>query len=427
MFPFRLPCLRPFGFARFMTTKIRNKIIFLTCIFAFLGLGVLIYREWVVQRPFAVVLFVADNLSPSQLAAGRIFTGGSGFRYGLESMPHVALVTPRSRDYAVADSAAAATALATGQEVNRGALGLSPEGQSLESLLSLARRQGRATGLVSNTPLTDPAPAAFYAHATDTSDTTALAVQLVDEAPMDVMLGGGASQLAPAEQGGTRKDGRDLLLDMRQRGFDIVRTRAELENTPGWRSPQVFGVFSDGDLAFVEDQPRYASQPRLADLVSRAIGLLQYNRKGYFLVVNAGLSGRAADLGRGETLLREIGALDEAVAAALQYAGEDALVMVAGLANSGGLQLNGFSFAPDRGIAVLGTSAAGIPALSWATGPSRTQTKEGSTTAEVVASPTERPAPVAGDSLVFASGPRTDSVRGFLTYPQLNEVLRKSL
>lgn len=410
-----------------MPTKIRNKIIFLTCIFAFLGLGVVIYREWVVQRPFAVILFVADNLSPSQLAAGRIFTGGSGFRYDMESMPRTALATPRSCDYAVADTAAAATALATGQEVNRGALGMTPEGQTLEGLFDVARRQGRATGLVSNTPLTDPAPAAFYAHATDTRDPSALALQLVDEASVDLMLGGGGAQLAPAEQGGARRDGRDLMLEMRQRGFDIVRTREELENTPGWRSAKVFGIFADGDLAFVEDQSRYASQPRLADLVSRAIGLLQFNRRGYFLVVNAGLAGRASELGRGETLLREIRSLDEAVQSARQYAGEDALIMVAGLANTGGLQLNGFSFAPDRGIAVLGASAAGVPAISWSTGPRRNASKDGSTPAEVVATPTERPAPVATDSLIFASGPGTEAVRGFVNFTQLSGILQRGL
>ena len=79
--------------------------------------------------------------------------------------------------------------------------------------------------------------------------------------------------------------------------------------------------------------------------------------------------GRAAQLGRGESLLREIGALDEAVEAARRFAGEDALIIVAGLANTGGLQLNAFSFAPDRGIAVLSPSTAGVPALSWSTAP----------------------------------------------------------
>jgi alkaline phosphatase len=223
---------------------------------------------------------------------------------------------------------------------------------------------------------------------------------LLEKAPLDLVLGGGAAQMVPAEQSGTRQDGRDLLLEARQRGYDIVRTREELENTPGWRSPQVFGIFAEGDLAFAEDASRFPSQPSLADLVRRAIELLQFNRGGYFLVVNAGLAGRAAQLGRGESLLGEIASLDEAVETARRFAGEDALIMVAGLVNTGGLQLNAFSFAPDRGIAILGPSAGGVPALSWSTGP-----LPGSHSAlrQAVATPSEVPAPVAESVLTLST------------------------
>jgi len=409
-----------------MSTRLRNKIIFLTCIFAFAGFGALLYREWFVQKPFAVIVFVADNFGPSQISAARIFTGGAGFRFRLESLPHTALASAPAADYAVADSAAAATSLAAGRTVNRGSLGLAPDGNPLTTLLETARAAGRATGLVSNTMLTSPSAAAFYARATTADDAPALALQLVESSALNVILGGGMNQLVPAAQGGARADGRDLLLDLRQRGFDIVRTREELDNTPGWRSPQVFGVFADGDLAFVEDQSRYTSQPRLADLVRRGIELLQFNRKGYLLVVNAGLAGRAAELGRGETLLREMRELDDAIGAALDYAGENSVILVAGLSSTGGLNLNAFSFAPDRGIAVLGSSPAGVPAITWSTGPGSPVSPD-TVALEPVASRTDRPQIVAEDNLVVATGPGTEPVKGFLDLATLGQWLRTML
>ena len=410
-----------------MPSRIRNKLIFLTCLFAFAGLGVVLYREWFVQKPFAVILIVAENFAPSHLSSARLFTGGSDFRFRLESMPRAALAAARAADHAVADSAAAATALATGRRVNRGALALSPEGQSLETLLTAARRAGRATGLVSNTPLTSAATAAFFARATDTRDPAALAVQLMEDEAPDVILGGGGAELSPEAQGGGRRDGRDLLLEMRERGFDIVRNKAELESTPGWRAPRTFGVFADGDLAFAEDQSRHPTQPRLADLVRRAIQLLQFNRKGYFLVVHAGLAGRAAELGRGETLLREYAEIDAAVGTALDYAGANSLIIVSGLANTGGLRLNAFSFAPDRGIAVLGPSAAGVPALTWSTGPGSPQSESGSATLEAVAARTDRPQPVAEDVLVLASGPGSEKIPNFPDLTDLHAILQQGL
>lgn len=410
-----------------MPSRIRNKIIFLTCLFAFAGLGFVLYREWVVQKPFAVILIIAENFSPSQLSAARLFQGGADFRFRMESMPRAALATSRAADYAVADSAAAATALAAGQRVNRGSLALSPEGQTLETLLAAARRAGRATGIVSDTPLTDAATAAFFARASDVRDPAALAVQLMEDGAPDVMLGGGGALLTPEAQGGARRDGRDLLLEMRQRGFDIVRNKAELENTPGWRAPKLFGVFAEGDLAFAEDQSRYPTQPRLADLVRRGIELLQFNRKGYLLVVHAGHAGRAAELGRGESLLRSCSELDAAVAAALDYAGENALIVVSGLANTGGLRLNAFSFAPDRGIAVLGPSAAGVPAVTWSTGPGSPDGEPDRAIVEATAARTDNPQPVAEDVLVLAAGPGSEKLPNFPDLTDLHAILKQGL
>ncbi len=405
-----------------MPSRIRNKLIFLTCLLAFAAGGVLIYRYWVMQKPFAVILFISENLSPSTLAAARLVVGGADYRFKMESLPQVALAAPRARDFAVADPAAAASALATGQTVNRGTLSATPEGLALETLLEQARRQGRATGIVANTPLTDPATAAFFAPGFDARETDPLAAHLLEKAPLDLVLGGGSAQLVPASQGGTRQDGRDLLLEARQRGYDIVRTREELENTPGWRSPQVFGVFAEGDLAYAEEASRFPSQPSLSDLVRRAIELLQYNRRGYFLVVHAGLTGRAAEQSRGESLLREIAALDEAIDTARRYAGPSTLLIVAGLANTGGLQLNAFSFAPDRGIAVLGPSAAGVPALTWSTGPG---SDEGPT--DLVTTRTPRPVAVADDVLILSEGPGTAPLTGFTALPAIHEALRNNL
>jgi alkaline phosphatase len=404
-----------------MPSRIRNKIIFLTCLLFFVAGGFLVYRYWVMQRPFAVILFISENFTPSTLSAARLFAGGADYRFGMESLPHMALASPRARDYAVADVAAAASALATGQLVNRGSLSVTPEGQTLETLIDQARRAGRATGLVSNTPLTEPATAAFYAAGFDPANADALAVHLLEKAPLDLVLGGGGAQLVPAEQGGTRQDGRDLLLEARQRGYDVVRTREELDSTPGWRSPQVFGIFAEVDLAFAEDSSRYPSQPNLSDLVRRAIELLQFNNRGYFLVVNAGLAGRAAQAGRGESLLREIAALNDAVETARKFAGEKALIIVTGLVNTGGLQLNAFSFSPDRGIAVLGPSSSGLPALTWSTGP---PPAAGQAVTQAVAALSEKPVPCAEDVFVLGSGIRPQqAMASFTSLTDVHDIL----
>ena len=88
---------------------------------------------------------------------------------------------------------------------------------------------------------------------------------------------------------------------MRRKGYDIAHNKSELENTPSWRAPKLLGIFSSANLAFADEIQSAGPQPTLAEMVRTAIQLLQYNAKGYLLVVDAGLAGKAASQNEGET------------------------------------------------------------------------------------------------------------------------------
>ncbi len=98
-----------------MSKKFRNRLLALFCLLVFLGLGGVFYVKWVVQRPFAVILFLADNLTPSVLTPARNYEGGADHRLALESFPNLALATNHANDFAVCDGAAAATSIGTGR------------------------------------------------------------------------------------------------------------------------------------------------------------------------------------------------------------------------------------------------------------------------------------------------------------------------
>ena len=117
-------------------------------------------------------------------------------------MPHMALLTNYSNDFAAPDQAAAATAIATGVKVNNRLIGSDSEGKSLPNLIELARQAGRATGLVTNANITDPTAAAFYAHTADQNDQSAIARQLAESSGIDLVLGGGADDFLPESKGG---------------------------------------------------------------------------------------------------------------------------------------------------------------------------------------------------------------------------------
>jgi alkaline phosphatase len=349
--------------------KWRNRLLAFLCLIAFVGLGVVYFQHWVVQKPFGIILFVGEGLTPGRLAATRAFLGGADSHLAMESLDHFALLTNYSNDFAAPDEAAAATAIATGVKVSNRSIAIDPNGKRLTSILELARKQGRLTGLVSDAQLTDATCAAFYSHPTDPNDIDAIALELVSGAKIDIIMGGGSAQFLPETSGGHRQDGRDLIHELSQKGFDVVRTKAELEAIPEWRRPRLFGGFSGEALGFVDQIEERSQQPSLSDMVRRAIELLQYNRRGYLLVVNAGLMGKAARQNNSERTLTETGELDRAISIAQRYAGRGSTIIVCGDVGIGGLSLNGFPFRKDSGIALLGLNSSGQPWITWASGP----------------------------------------------------------
>ena len=118
------------------------------------------------------------------------------------------------------------------------------------SILELAKERGRAVGIVTTGGLTDASIAAFYAHVQKSTELDMIAEQFAQNATLDVALGGGARDFTPESKSGHRKDGRDLLLEMKTKGAEIMRSKADLEDAPVFtRAPRV-GVFANGDLAF---------------------------------------------------------------------------------------------------------------------------------------------------------------------------------
>jgi alkaline phosphatase len=422
--------------------KWRNQLLALFCLIAFAVGGVFYFRHWVIQKPFGIILFIGEGLTPGRLAATRIYAGGADTPLALDLMPHLALLTNYSNDFAAPDQAAAATAIATGVKVNNRLISCEPDGKPLQTLIEHARHAGRATGLVTNVSLTDPTAAAFYAHTTDQNDRSAIARQITENSKIDLVLGGGMEDFLPESKGGRRQDETDLLLEIRRNGFDLVRTKAELEVIPNWRRPKLFGMFSSAEMAYADQIEARSEQPSLAEMVRRAVELLQVDRSGYFLVVDAGLMRKAAERNSGEHTLAETVELDRALSVAQRFAGGKSAIFVCGDVGLGGLTLSGFPFRKDRGIAVLGLNSAGDPWFSWATGPNGgryygaaklavTQDPQGAVPTPAVEQPQE---PVAfyapsalntvDDVLVLGSGSRAETLHGLMENTALFTIIR---
>lgn len=411
--------------------KRRNQLLALFCLIVFFAFGVFYFRTWVVQKPFGIILFVAEGLDSGRLAATRIYAGGAEIPLTIDSLRYTALLKNYSEDFATPDQAAAASALATGAKVRNGALGIDADGKALTNLIELARQNGRMTGLITNALLTDPTPASFYAHTAASEDRAELARTLIESAEIDIVMGGGSADFLPARKDGRRADERDLLLEIRGTGYDLVRNLEELDAVPRWRRAKLFGLFSRTELAFSAEDESRGDQPTLSDMVRRSIELLQFNSGGYLLVIDAGLMGRAARANNEKSTLAETVELDHAVSTALRYAGAKSTILVCGDVAVGGLTLSGLLPRGKSGAELLEAKPGRRPWLTWATGPNPPGASTDAVDASDILPPdavySESAQNIAGDVIVFGSGLGAEALQGTLENTAIFGIIRDNL
>jgi alkaline phosphatase len=224
----------------------------------------------------------------------------------------------------VTDSAAAATAWATGSRVRNGSINVLPDGTELTPLGVLAKDTGRALGLVSTATVTHATPAAFGAVSASRADEFAIAPQYQDVA--DVVLGGGHPFFA-AE---TRPDGRDVYAEYRAAGYTVCRTAAELAAAPS--SGKLLGIFSDSHLPYhidvINGHVLGGAPPRLADMARAALERLAPSENGFLLQIEGARVDHAAHANDPAAMLWEQLEFDDCIGEVVEFARRDGDTLV---------------------------------------------------------------------------------------------------
>ena len=234
---------------------------------------------------------------------------------------HVALITTRSANNRVTDSAAAGTALACGAKTNNSRLGLSPDSVRLTSMMELARDRGMATGLVVSCYLQHATPGAFYAHQTGRHLYDEITDDLV-ASHFDVMIGGGTRWLTDAHRA-----------TLTEQGYTLAMTREE-----------TLAATTTPLLAMVE--PEYLPHaPERGDFIpqatAKALELLSQDKDGFMLMVEGSQIDGAGHANNAAYLLAEMRDFEQVVRAAFDFADAHpgTLVVVTADHETGGLSM----------------------------------------------------------------------------------------
>jgi alkaline phosphatase len=209
----------------------------------------------------------------------------------------------------------------------------------VETVMSLAqRRQGMATGIVTNSELSDATPAGMAAHTRRRTEMDAI-VRMMYEAKPDVALGGGRAYFLPKTQGGKRADDVNFIEKFKGDGYAYAATSGELrEASANHGTRKLLGLFNAADIDGALDRKYLKKgsvagnpdQPDLVDQMHAAVAVLSRAPDGFLLMVESSRIDKYSHSLDWERAVYDTIMLDNAVKAAKEFAAtrSDTLIIV---------------------------------------------------------------------------------------------------
>lgn len=234
-----------------------------------------------------------------------------------------------SSDNYITDSAAAGTALATGNKTKNGVIGIDSLGNRVLSILEIANERGRSTGMVSTSSITHATPASFIAHQSSRGSYEDIAMDFL-KTDIDVFIGGGYDHFAK------RKDKLNLIDSLKFRGYEVDTS---MNMIVGSASGKLAGF-----TAPVHNPYRLKGRGDMLPVSSRkAIEILNRNPKGFFLMIEGSQIDWAGHANAADTLVDETLDFDKAAGVALDFAKNDGhtLVVITADHETGGVTIVG--------------------------------------------------------------------------------------
>ncbi len=345
-----------------------------------------------------VILFIGDGMGVSSVTAARILEGqmrgesGEENRLSFDEFPFTALSKTYSANQQTSDSAPTMSAIMTGVKTNEGILSVNQtvhhddfravKGNETETLLEMAEDAGKSTGVVTTARLTHATPAATYAHTAnrdwesdgdifkmskDAYDAKFpdIARQLLEFKygdGLEVAIGGGRTKFLPnsvndpeyPEIKGERLDGRNLTDEWLKKypNSNYVWNKQQFDQIDAKKTKHLLGLFEPSHLQYSYDRPKdKAGEPSLSEMTAKAIDVLSNNKKGFFLMVEAGRIDHAHHNGNAFRALTDAIELSNAVRTAENKMNLDNTLIIVTADHSHTFTMGGY---PIRGNNILG-------------------------------------------------------------------------
>ena len=283
-------------------------------------------------RPKSIILYIGDGMGVSQVTAAVMMGIGDNFL----RFKNGGFSITRSSDSWITDSAASATSMASGNRTYNKAIGMNDDKVPLKNIIEYAQELGMSTGLVATSSITHATPASFATHVEWRKNELEIARQL-SESNVNVLIGGGRKYFLPEGADGDRNDNRNLLKEMKDKGFTISNTMDDLFGLNFEKVENLVALLAHGAIN-KEKNPEL----NLADMTNVAINILSKNKNGFFLMVECSQIDWESHDNEYEKMLFQMKDFNDALGVGLDYLdlNDDILILVTADHETGGLALH---------------------------------------------------------------------------------------
>jgi len=270
-----------------------------------------------------VILLIGDGMGLAQIYAG--YTAATG-QLNLFNFLNIGLSKTNSADSYITDSAAGATAMATGQKTNNRYVGVDSTGKRLISIPELVAAKGMKSAIITAGDITDATPASFYAHQKERSLSENIAADFLNS-PVDILIGGNYAAFAH------RKDAQNLIPALQQKGYVTASRFTALDS-----------ISADKFVVLDNDAVKSKQNGRgnfLVKSLNKSLQVLSKNRKGFFLMAEGAQIDHGGHQNNTAILVQEMLDFDQMVGEAMKFVDEngETLLIVTADHETGGLSL----------------------------------------------------------------------------------------
>jgi len=283
-----------------------------------------------------IFFMIGDGMSLSQVEATDLYLKSklpNSNGLFLKNIPLVSIVSTKAYNHPITCSAAAGTALATGNKTSLGTIGMNfDHTKNFQTIAEYAREKGYKVGILTSVYINHATPAAFYAKVGGRNDYHEIGMQLV-RSKFNYFAGG----IIEKSEGDT-----NVYDYAAKNNYKIVKTRKDFDALKLDNSKVIIGSNELNGSENIENLiDRKAGTVCLADYLQKGIDLLQ-NETGFFIMCEGGKIDWACHANDFGSMVGEVQDFDKAIKTAFDFYTkhpDETLILITGDHETGGLAM----------------------------------------------------------------------------------------